>query len=57
MPLFWGILSHFGSGAGMAVFLEKISQKNYGKSFVSFLKQIENVKQFEHFGGIFLFVA
>lgn len=41
----------------MAVFLEKISQKNYGKSFVSFLKQIENVKQFEHFGGIFLFVA
>lgn len=41
----------------MAVFLEKFSQKNCGKSFVSFLKQIENVKQLEHFGKVFLFVA
>ena len=43
VSLVWGILSHFGSGAGIADFSRKFSQKNCGKSFVSFLKNTENV--------------
>lgn len=52
MSLFWGILSHFGSGAGMAGFVEEIGQEKYGESFVSFLKQVKHGEQLEHFGKV-----
>lgn len=37
----------------MAVFVEEIRQEKYGKSFVSFLKQVKRGEQLEHFGKVF----
>lgn len=57
VPPFLTILSHFGSGAGIADFSRKFSREICGKSFVSFLKNTENVEQSEIFGGFFLFAS